>query len=348
MDFANLKRLTQLDAVPGREDAVREEITQQLQGAVRDMRTDALGNLIAFKPGSGPRNIILCAHMDEVGLMVKYISPDGFLSFVPLGGIDPRTLLAQRVTVHTASGPLTGVIGTKPAHITQEAERGKAVPLGELFIDVGLPGEEAARRVAVGDFAALERGFTEFGDGRMCSKAFDDRVGCFCLIEALKRVQNPVYGVHAVFSAQEEVGLRGAGTAAFGLEADLALAIDATGAADIPLCRPQDYIVRLGGGVAISAMDAATITPLWLFEGLKDLCNSKNIRHQTRIAPRGGNDAGALHRSRTGIASCALSVPTRNIHSNVEVVDKQDVLATADLLCAVLEGGLKNAEPGEL
>lgn len=348
MDFANLERLTRLDGVSGREDAVRQEIARQLSSIAQDVRADALGNLIAFKPGRTERKIILCAHMDEVGLMVKYISPAGFLSFVPVGGIDPRTLLAQRVRVHTASGALTGVIGTKPAHITQEAERGKAVPMSELFIDVGLDGPEAARRVALGDFAALERSFVEFGDGRLCSKAFDDRVGCFCLLEALKRVENPLYGVHIVFSAQEEVGLRGAGTAAFGLEADLALAVDATGAADIPLCRPQDYIVRLGGGVAVSAMDAATITPKWLFEGLIDLCRAENIPHQVRIAPRGGNDAGAIHRARKGIPACALSIPARNIHSNVEIVDKKDVQATVDLLCAVLENGVEENNRGNL
>ena len=341
MDFANLQKLTQLDGVSGREEAVRHEIARQLQDLGLPARTDALGNLISFKPGSGPRQIILCAHMDEVGLMVKYISPEGFLSFVTVGGIDPRTLLAQRVTVHTAGGPLKGVIGTKPAHITQEAERGKAVPLHDLFIDVGLTGEQAAARVALGDFVTLEREFVPLGEERFCSKAFDDRAGCFCLLEALKQVKNPVYEVHLVFSAQEEVGLRGAGVAAFGLEADAALAIDATGAADIPLCRPQDYITRLGGGVAISAIDAATITPQWLFGALTDLCAQQNIRHQVRIAPRGGNDAGAIHRSRTGIASCALSIPTRNIHSNVEVVDKKDLQAAVDLLCAVLEKGLK-------
>ena len=245
MDFSNLERLTQLAGVSGREDAVRDEIYAQLQGLAENIHSDALGNLIAFKKGRTSQNIILCAHMDEVGLMVKYISPEGFLSFVPVGGIDPRTLLAQRVQVHTAGGVLTGVIGTKPAHITQEAERGKAVPMNDLFIDVGLSYEQASAKVQLGDFAVLERPFVAFGNGRFCSKAFDDRVGCFCLLEALKRVKDPFYGVHVVFSSQEEVGLRGAGTAAFGLEADLALAVDATGAADIPLCRPQDYLVRL-------------------------------------------------------------------------------------------------------
>ena len=344
MDFANLQKLTQLNGVSGREDAVRLEITRQLQALGLPVRTDALGNLISYKPGSGKRSLILCAHMDEVGLMVKYISPEGFLSFVPVGGIDPRTLLAQRVTVHTASGPLAGVVGTKPAHITQEAERGKAVPLGDLFIDIGLNGEQAASAVALGDFVTLERSFTALGENRFCSKAFDDRAGCFCLLEALKRVKQPMYGMHIVFSSQEEVGLRGAGVAAFGLEADAALAVDATGAADIPLCRPQDYITRLGGGVAVSAIDAATITPKWLFEALTDLCKAEKIPYQVRIAPRGGNDAGAIHRSRTGIACCALSIPARNIHSNVEIVDKTDLQATVDLLCAVLEKGLKGLE----
>lgn len=341
MDFANLQKLTQLDGVSGREDAVRNEINSQLQDLGLTARADALGNLIAYRQGSGPHKVILCAHMDEVGLMVKYISPDGFLSFITVGGIDPRTLLAQRVKVHTSSGTLVGVIGTKPAHITQEAERGKAVPLGDLFIDVGLSGAEAARRVSVGDFVTLERPWTTLGSDRFCSKAFDDRVGCFCVLEALKRVKNPRLGVHVVFSSQEEVGLRGAGTAAFGLEADFALAVDATGAADIPLCRPQDYLVRLGGGVAVSAIDAMTITPQWLLQGLLGLCQKENIRHQVRIAPRGGNDAGAIHRSRTGMAACAISIPTRNIHSNVEITDKKDIEATVALLCAVLEQGLE-------
>ncbi len=341
MDISNLEKLTQLDGVSGREDAVRGEIEAQLQALGLQTRTDALGNLISYKDGTGPHKIILCAHMDEVGLMVKYISSAGFLSFITVGGIDPRTLLAQRVTVHTSSGPVTGVIGTKPAHITQETERGKAVPLSDLFIDIGMDGEEAAQIVSPGDFVTLQRPFARLGGSRLCSKAFDDRVGCFCILEALKRVKKPLLGVHAVFSVQEEVGLRGAGTAAFGLQADAAFAVDATGAADIPLCRPQDYLVCLGGGVGVSAIDAATITPKWMLDDIISLCRAENIRYQVRIAPRGGNDAGAIHRSRTGIASCALSIPTRNIHSNVEVTDINDIRAAVDLLCAVLEKGLR-------
>lgn len=340
MDFSTLELLTQLDGIAGREQAVRQELARQLAPLAQAVRRDELGNLLAQVPGTGPGRVILCAHMDEVGLMVRYISPEGFVYFTPVGGIDPRTLLAQRVRLHTAQEVLTGVIGTKPAHITQEKERGQAVPMAELYIDVGLSGEEAVRRIALGDWAVLQRGYEEFGTGRICSKALDDRAGCFCILEALRRVPHPAVTAQVVFSVQEEVGARGAGTAAFGLEADAALAVDATGAADIPGLRPQDYLVRLGGGAGITALDAMTITPKWLFDGLMHLCGQKQIRHQVRIAPRGGNDAGVLHRSRTGMAACAVSVPVRNIHSNVEVADKQDLEAVIRLLCAVLEGGL--------
>ncbi len=344
MDFSNLKKLCEQGGISGRESAVRQEIARQLQPLAQNLRTDALGNLLAYVPGSSSQKIILCAHMDEVGLMIHYVAPGGFLYFVPVGGIDPRTLLAQRVTVHTARGPLTGVIGTKPAHITQPKERTQAVPMEELFIDVGMSAEAVAERVAVGDFVTLQRPFELFGDGRICAKALDDRVGCFCVLEALRRVRQPKVSVQAVFSVQEEVGLRGAGTAAFGLDADVALAVDATGAADIPLCRPQDYLTRLGGGVAVSALDAGTITPPWLLEALLSLCRTRQIPSQVRIAPRGGNDAAALHRSKTGVPACALSVPVRNIHSNVEVADGQDIAATVDLLQAVLENGFQIKE----
>lgn len=342
MDFSILKTLTQLAGISGREEAVRAFLQQQLAGCAGQTRVDALGNLIFYKKGKNPQKLLLCAHMDEVGLMVNYVGPDGFLRFITVGGIDPRTLLAQRVAVHTAGGQvLPGVIGTKPAHVTTEADRGKAVPAGDLFIDVGLSGEEAAKLISPGDFAVLERDWLEFGTDFISAKAFDDRVGCFVLLEALKAVKEPICDVYAVFTTQEEVGLRGAGTAAFGIEADWGLAVDSTGAADIPGCRPQDYLVSLGKGVGVTALDARTITNPKLFEALKALCVRENIAYQVRIAPRGGNDAGALHQSKTGMPACSLSVPTRNIHSNVETVCKRDIAATLALLSAVLEKGLQ-------
>lgn len=330
-NFSILKTLTQLPGISGREEQVRHYLEKLLTPYADSVRTDVLGNLIVTKKGTSNKSLLLCAHMDEVGLMVNFIEDSGFLRFVTVGGIDPRTLLAQRVRVQTKNGPLLGIIGTKPAHITTEADRAKAVPLKELFIDVGLPAEDVKKQVRVGDFAVLDRPYEEFGRGLICAKAIDNRGGAFILAEVLKNLQHPFYTVHAVFTVQEEVGVRGATTAAYGLDADVCLCLDTTGAADIPGVSPRDYIVRVGGGVGISALDARTITPQALFEALTQICEQEHIPYQVRIAQRGGNDAGAVHLSKTGVPCCALSLPTRNIHSNVEVCAKQDIEAMLKL-----------------
>lgn len=334
MDFSILKTLCELPGVSGREGAVRQFVQKQLAACADDVRTDALGNLIAFKKGSSDKNLLLAAHMDEVGLMIHFIDERGFLRFVPVGGIDPRTLLAQRVRIQTKNGPLLGIIGTKPAHITTEADRSRAVGMGELFIDTGLSAEQVKQLVSLGDVAVLDRSYEEFGNGLVTAKALDNRAGVFVQIESFKALKNPLWNVYAVFTVQEEVGLRGAVTAAYGVEAHAALCIDTTGAADIPACRPQDYITVLGGGVGLTALDARTITPQGLLDALRDLCRKENISSQVRIAPRGGNDAGAIHLSKTGIPTCGLSIPTRYIHSNVEVVSKADMQAAQQLVTA--------------
>ncbi len=342
LDFSILKTLTELPGISGRETAVRNYLKKLLAPYADSAHTDAMGNLILFKKGSSDKNLLLCAHMDEVGLMIHHIDERGFLRFVTVGGIDPRTLLAQRVRVQTKSGALLGVIGTKPAHITTEQDRAKAVGVKELFIDLGLPAAEVHRRVEPGDFAVLDRPYEEFGDGMISSKALDNRAGVFVLAELVRALKNPFYNVYAVFTVQEEVGLRGAVTAAFGVEADVALCLDTTGAADIPGCAPQDYICSLGGGVGITALDARTITHPVLFECLKKCCDEHQIRRQIRIAPRGGNDAGAVHLSKTGVPTCGLSIPTRNIHSNVEIVSRQDVGSTFQLAYLAAQNGLND------
>ena len=340
LDFSILKTLTQLPGISGREGAVRRYLQELLAPYADEIRTDALGNLICIKKGTSNQNLLLCAHMDEVGLMVHFVDEYGFLRFVTVGGIDPRTLLAQRVRVQTKNGPLLGIIGTKPAHITTEAERSKAVALKDLFIDVGLPAEEVKKQVSVGDFAVLDRSYEEFGAGLICAKAIDNRAGVFVQAEVFKRLNRPFYNVYAVFTVQEEVGLRGATTAAFGIEAAVCLCLDTTGAADIPGVAPQDQLVHVGGGVGISALDARTITPLPLFHALTGLCAQQSVGYQVRIAQRGGNDAGAVHLSKTGVPCCALSLPTRNIHSNVEVCAKVDVQAMANLTYYCAQEGI--------
>ena len=341
LDFSILKTLTELPGVSGRETAVREYLKNLLKDSADEIRTDALGNLIVFKKGSSNKNLLFCAHMDEVGLMIHFVDERGFLRFVTVGGIDPRTLLAQRVRVQTKSGALLGIIDTKPAHITTEADRGKALGVKELFIDLGLSAEEAKKRVEPGDWAVLDRSYEEFGDGKISAKALDNRAGVFVLAEVVRALKNPFYNVYAVFTVQEEVGLRGATTAAYGVNADVSLCLDTTGAADIPGCAPQDYICSLGGGVGLTALDARTITPENLFNELKQICDTHNIRRQVRVAPRGGNDAGAVHLSKTGVPTCGLSVPTRNIHSNVEIVSKQDLENTFRLAYWAAQNGLK-------
>ncbi len=324
-NFSILKTLTQLPGISGREEQVRHYLEKLLTPYADSVRTDVLGNLILTKKGTSNKTLLLCAHMDEVGLMVNFIEESGFLRFVTVGGLDPRTLLAQRVRVQTNNGPILGIIGTKPAHITTEADRAKAVPLKELFIDVGLPTEEVKKQVRVGDFAVLDRTYEEFGAGLICAKALDNRAGVFMLAEVFKQLNNPFYTVQAVFTVQEEVGVRGATTAAYGIDADVCLCLDTTGAADIPGVAGRDYITRVGGGVGISALDARTITPQTLFDALTHICEQEHLPYQVRIAQRGGNDAGAVHLSKTGVPCCALSLPTRNIHSNVEVCARQDI-----------------------
>ncbi len=336
LDFSILKTLTQIPGISGRESQVRTYLTKLLAPYADQIRTDTLGNLIVSKKGTSEKHLLLCAHMDEVGLMIHYMDENGFLRFVTVGGIDPRTLLAQRVRVQTKNGPILGIIGTKPAHITTEAERGKAVPLKDLFIDVGLPAVEVKKRIRPGDFAVLDRPYEEFGNGLICAKAIDNRAGVFIQAEVLRHLHNPFYNIDAVFTVQEEVGVRGATTAAYGLAPDVSLCLDTTGAADIPGVCLQDQLVRVGGGVGITALDARTITVEPLFEALTTLCEQQNIAYQVRIAQRGGNDAGAVHLSKTGVACCALSLPTRNIHSNVEICARQDIESMAQLtyLCS--------------
>lgn len=340
LDFSLLKTLTGLAGISGREAPVRQFLQKQLAPYADEIRTDKLGNLIVYKKGTSDKNLLLCAHMDEVGLMVRYIDERGFLYVVPVGGLDPRTLLAQRVRVQTKNGPILGVIGTKPVHITTEADRAKAVPMSDLYIDTGLPAEKVREQVAPGDSIVLDREYEEFGENRICAKALDDRAGVFVLAELVRCVKKPFYNIYAVFTVQEEVGLRGAKVAAYGVDADLGFALDTTGAVDVPGVSPANHIVSVGKGVGISVIDGYTITPKWLFEELKQICEREKISWQARVAPRGGNDAGAIHQDKTGVPACALSIPTRNIHACVEVEDKNDITAMFQLVLYVIEKGL--------
>jgi len=282
---------------------------------------------------------MLAAHMDEIGFMVSFVDKDGFLRFSPVGGFDPKTLIAQRVIVHGRED-IGGVIGSKPIHILEEEERKKPPKIKDLFIDVGLNKEEVSKLVKPGDFVTLDRNFKEINDKIITAKAFDDRVGVYIMLEALKQIKDYEVDIYAVATTQEEVGLRGAIVSSFSIEPDVGIALDVTIASDLPGTKEEEVITSLGGGVAISLMDSYTISNKKLVDFLRKIAEENNIKFQTDILLGGGTDAGAIQRSKTGVPVCTLSVPTRYVHSVVEMCHQEDIENSVRLVvkCPGLSG----------
>lgn len=333
-----LKRLCEAHGVPGREEAVRALVISELEQLCDEIRTDALGNVIAFKKGSGhgPK-VMLAAHMDEIGFLVSHVDEkSGFVRIDPVGGFDPRVLMAQRVVVHTESGDLVGIIGSKPPHILSEEERKKPVELKDLFIDLGLPADEVKKRVRIGDFVTLQQDFAEIGHLVSC-KALDDRVGVYVMIEAVRRAKKHVCDIYAVATTQEEVGVRGARVSSFNIAPDIGVALDVTVASDVPGVGEHEHVTKLGAGVAIKIKDSLSISNPKLVRAMRQIAEHKNIKYQMEILPRGGTDAGAIQLTREGVATITLSIPTRYLHSVVEAAHKDDIQAAIDLLAAFLE-----------
>ncbi len=328
--------LSEAPGIPGREEAIRRICQEALEGHAETVEVDRLGNVVARSPGTGPR-VAVAAHMDEIGFLVSHVdSEKGFLRLDPVGGFDPRTLLATRVDVHTSMGMLPGLIGSKPVHILTEEEKKKPVKISELFVDLGLPADRVKERVRVGDPVTLRQSFLEVGD-LVSGKALDDRVGLYVGIEALRRLGEHRADVFFVGTVQEEVGLRGARTSAFAIVPEIAVALDSTLACDVPGVKAHEQITALGKGVAIKVKDSASISHPGLVRFLVDLAETRGIPYQMEILPRGGTDAGGMQLAREGAAVVTLSVPTRYVHSVVEAADKRDIQAAVDLLAAFLE-----------
>ncbi len=336
-----LDRLVRTPGVSGREEKIRELAVSELKSLADSLKIDAMGNVIAARKGGGKKRVMLSAHIDEIGFIVNHIDKDGFLKFVPVGGFDPRTLISQRVSVHTAKGALRGIIGTKPVHVLEDEELKRTPKIKDLFIDIGCAKAEAEKLVALGDSVTLERELAEIGKDMLTAKALDNRAGVYAMIEALRKTPKSECDIFAVASCQEEVGLRGAMVSAFGIEPDMAIAIDTTAACDLPFCGEPDYITRLGKGVGITIMDGTAIGNVKLVKFLKETAQKKKISHQMKIAIRGGNDAGAIQRSRAGVPVVTLSIPTRYIHSSVEAISKKDLEACIDLVSAFLSSAHK-------
>jgi endoglucanase len=336
----NLEKLSNAQGVTGRENQIRELLTEMLKPTCDEIQIDRMENLIAIKKGKpkAPK-IMLAAHMDEVGLMVKTITKDGFLQFSKLGGIDDRILAAQKVVVFTKKGTFSGVVGSKPPHIQKEEERKKIMSYDDLFIDVGANSKEdaATMGIAVGDPIAFDVTYTKLSNGNVMGKAFDNRAGCAAMVETMKLLQNCDCTVFAVGSVQEEVGLRGAGTAAFAIDPDLALALDVTIAGDVPGVREYDTSVKLAKGPALTVSDSGVITHPKVMRWILDTATEAKIPLQLESGLLGSTDAARISLTRQGIPSGTLSIPTRYIHSPAAILNLTDVENTAKLAAAAVQ-----------
>ncbi|KLU60626.1 putative aminopeptidase YsdC [Peptococcaceae bacterium CEB3] len=325
-----LKTLSELNGTSGAEKTIREYLRQVLEPYASEMVIDRMGNLIVHKVGRKPGPLVMvAAHMDEVALMVTEVTAEGFLKFVPVGGVDPRILPAKVVKVGVEG--IKGVIGIKAFHLTKPVEREKAPEADELCIDVGAKSlEQAAALVQPGDYAYFDTKFEFLGKEYFKGKALDDRIGCAVLTKILQRDYDcPLVGV---FTVQEEVGMRGATVAAYRLEPALAIVLEGTVSGDMPDAGERDWVTTPGQGPACSLMDNATLYPPRLIKKVVEVANSKGIPLQFRRSKNGGNDAGSIHLTKGGVPTIAISVPCRYIHSWFSLAAKSDYEATIELV----------------
>jgi len=340
MSFDLLKELTETPGIPGREDAVRAVVRRELRGVVDEVRVDNLGNLIAFRKGTSkkPLRVLYSAHMDEIGFIVQFIDDKGFIRLNPTGGHDPRNTIAQRVRI-LGKKDLIGVVSwtCKPLHVQSDEDRKRSPKIEDCFVDTGLGPDELKKIVSPGDPVVIHRETIRMGS-RVTGKAMDNRTAVYTLIQALKRSKKNKQDTFAVFSTQEEVGLRGAQVAGYGVHPDIGVALDTTLACDTPGNDPRDAVTRLGEGVGITIMDGSVISDHELVKEFEALARKKGIRHQPNILPKGGTDAGAIQRVREGVRAITLSLPTRYIHSSIETIEMSDLEAKVDLLTAYMAG----------
>ena len=336
-----LRELCETPGIPGREERLRTIARRELEPISDAIRVDALGNLICVKQQPGAPKLMIAAHMDEIGFVVSHIdSKKGWLRLVGLGGHDPRNMVAQRVIVCTANEDLPGILypGIKPPHIQNEEDRKKQPRVGDFFVDLGMTADAVQERVAIGNMVTLQREFQEIGDC-ISSKALDDRLSVYIMIRAMQRARSFGFETYAVATVQEEIGLRGALTSAYGINPDVGIALDVTLAVDIPGVPEHEQVTQLGKGTAIKILDSSAISHPKLVAHLQDLATERAIPWQHEILPRGGTDAGAMQRIQTGMPAGTISIPTRYIHSPVEMAHKDDVEASIALLAAFIEEG---------
>ncbi|MCW8131808.1 MAG: M20/M25/M40 family metallo-hydrolase [Planctomycetota bacterium] len=340
MDLTFLKNLTEAPGVPGREERIREIVKAEAAGLFDEWKEDPMGNLIGVckpkvkpKKGGAPRKVMLACHLDEIGFYVKHIDEKGFLRLINVGGFDTRNLFSRRVLVQGRKD-LVGIMNPsgKPIHIATDDERKKTYLVGEFYVDLFMPKKDVEKLVAIGDPVTIMQQTIQIGDV-VTGKSMDNRVASFVAINAIRaaREKSP-FEIYYVGAAQEEVGCRGAGPAAFGIAPDDGIAIDTTLACDTPGVSGDLAVTQMGKGVALKVMDGMSISTRSLFDEFAAAAKKHKIPHQFEILPQGGTDAATIQRSGGAKRVFTLSVPTRYVHTTTESIHLKDLKASIDLL----------------
>lgn len=335
-----MKELSLTPGISGFEEKIADIIKRELKDCTDSIDVDGMGNVIATRKGKkGAPTVMLASHMDEIGLMVKYIDDNGYLKFSKIGGINDQMLMNQSVTIHTDNGDVIGVLGSKPPHVTKPEERNKVIEADAMFIDIGAKDkEDAEKMVKIGDPITFNALFEDFPNDLIMGKALDNRVGCYVMMEVMKRIDTDatVYGVGTV---QEEVGLKGAKTSAYKLNPDMAIALDTTLSGDHPGIQKEEAPAVIGEGPAIIIVDASgrgIITNKKVKEMLTKAGDDNDISYQLEVSDGGTTDGTAIHLTREGIPTGVLSVPTRYIHTPVSVCSRKDIESTIQLITEAL------------
>lgn len=330
-----LKTLSNAFGPSAAEEDVREILMKELKEFADKSIVDKLGNVLFYHKGKkGKPKIMLSAHMDEVGFLITFIEEEGFLRFETLGGITANTMPGQRILLRGAKGYLKGIIGTKPPHIMTPQEQNQLVPKEDLFIDIGAENSDAAKNkgAEVGTMGVFDVEFTDLGEGYYMGKSFDDRAGCTVLAEVFKALSESDYSIIAVGSVQEELGMRGARTAAWQADPDYGLAIEGTFVADVPGTRPDRTSSSIKAGPVITIMDRTFFTHPNVLKTLVNVGTKKSIPFQFKKVPVGGTDSGAIHLTRAGVPSGTVAVPCRYIHGPASIIHVDDLKNTITLV----------------
>jgi putative aminopeptidase FrvX len=340
--FQLLKELTEVNGAPGYEAPVRAVVRKYMEN-LGELSQDKIGSVICRKPGtaSSPK-VMLAGHMDEIGFMVKQITPEGFIKFIPLGGWFDQVLLGQRVVIQTTKGDVVGVIGAKPPHLLPQEERSKVVLKRDMYIDIGATSQQEVEEAGVrlGDPILPRADFVPLANGKTyLSKAFDDRVGTALVISTLQALQtsphpNTVYGTATVM---EEIGLRGATTSVRAIDPDVAIVLESDIAGDVPGIKSEESLIKLGKGPTVLIYESRTIPNLKLRELILDTAQKEKIAVQISYVEAGGTDAGAIHLHGIGVPSAVLAVAARHIHSHSSIIHRADYDQAVKLLTAVIK-----------